>query len=296
MWVGFLVLIFAVPVAKSHFSPVSPNAQYDVQDFVRMRCSLDSSEDVFMQFSGNVFSEIPQQKQKLLFKTLGMNIARCIEQKDGSYVLTSRELLYYLDPITGEKLLNWTNPWTNETLNVVHVANDPVQSVLTPGAYEFHEDASTAIMAEDIPLFYPNPLANNASFAPYSPFTWYQAAEYFHFEVATNLLQNRSISNIPWVHLAWFRTSQFLPFMKMGTSAGSLSFSSYGSKLQNVEQLDPLLQRELRDRVPLFAHAPPCLLVGPSVSSWTYFEDNFESYLLNEEFPIPVSRESRPCA
>jgi hypothetical protein len=45
---------------------------------------------------------------------------------DGQWWLITRELSYYLDPKTSEKLTHWTNPFTNEIVNVVHVANDPV--------------------------------------------------------------------------------------------------------------------------------------------------------------------------
>lgn len=37
--------------------------------------------------------------------------------KDGKVVSTSRELTYYLDPQTHEKLVQWENPWTGEKLS-----------------------------------------------------------------------------------------------------------------------------------------------------------------------------------
>jgi hypothetical protein len=289
-----LYLLAAIAVAPTALATRGEPRQYGVRDFVRMRCSLDPTEDVFMQFEGSVFSDVPQQKQKLLFTTVGMNVARCLPHADGSFTLTTRELLYYLDPGTSEKLLVWENPWTNVSVPVVHVANDPVQNPLSNSPYSFIEDSSTLLMVENIPLFYPNPLAGNSTFAPYAPQTWYQSSEYFHFETPSADFHNSSLKSIPNVHLAWFRSSQYLPWMMMGDAQGTLSFSSYGSKLP-FAQLHPLLKQEIRTRVPLFAHAPPCALAGPSVTSWTYFGQHFDAYLNREEFPVPAATEPRPC-
>ncbi|GIT37224.1 MAG: hypothetical protein Ct9H300mP6_10920 [Gammaproteobacteria bacterium] len=55
-----------------------------------------------------------------------MNIRQCDTVKDSKrgngYRMVSRELLFYQDPKTGEILDQWTNPWTGETVDVLHVA------------------------------------------------------------------------------------------------------------------------------------------------------------------------------
>lgn len=59
-----------------------------------------------------------------------MNIRQCAtitDPKQGKgWRLVSREILLYLDPKTGEVVRSWKNPWTGETVPVLHVANDPV--------------------------------------------------------------------------------------------------------------------------------------------------------------------------
>jgi len=61
-----------------------------------------------------------------------MNIRQCVAVEDPErgtgYKLVSREILLYLDPQTGEVLETWQNPWSGETVRVLHVANDPVNS------------------------------------------------------------------------------------------------------------------------------------------------------------------------
>lgn len=59
-----------------------------------------------------------------------MNVSKA-KVEEGKLKVTGRELTYYLDPVTGEKLNTWNNPWTGENdLPVVHIANDPVQMAL----------------------------------------------------------------------------------------------------------------------------------------------------------------------
>lgn len=269
---------------------------YTFEDYIRVRCSLDGEDEVFFEFNGTVFAEVPGEEQKQLFNVVALNVGRCLKQADGSYMLTTRELLYYLDPDTNEKINRWTNPWTNETVVVGHCANDPVQIPLFPEypALPNFEDESTVMWQADIPLFYPNELAGNKSYAPYSPWEMYQATEHFHFEVKKSYLKDKSLRTMPEVHFAWFRTSQMLPWMKMGNLPGMLIFSSYGAKMPR-SHLAPLLQKELKERIPLFANAPQCVLETPNDTSWSYFKKNFEAYLKGEEFPILASKEPAPC-
>ena len=53
-------------------------------------------------------------------------IVKDSEKRGKGYKLVSREILLYKDPKTGEVLSKWENPWSGETVDVLHVANDPV--------------------------------------------------------------------------------------------------------------------------------------------------------------------------
>ena len=49
-----------------------------------------------------------------------------LENIEVGYRLISREGMLYLDFDSGEVLRTWVNPYTGETVDVIHVANDPV--------------------------------------------------------------------------------------------------------------------------------------------------------------------------
>ncbi|MHC5833659.1 MAG: DUF1838 family protein, partial [Nostoc sp.] len=85
------------------------------------------SESTFLIWKGKIYAFIPGEKKQLLFKMLGLSVSRCIPTAEGSWDFTSRELTYYLNPKTDEVLSKWENPWTGETVPVIHVANNPVQ-------------------------------------------------------------------------------------------------------------------------------------------------------------------------
>ena len=161
---------------------VATDTQLLVKDFIRLRCGTDGS-DAFTTWSGTMYSNVPQQKQQPLFGLTGMNVASCFQDDAGNWYFSSRELMYYLDLETNEPLSKWQNPFTNETVNVMHVANSPVQG----GAGASTDSMPATLLAggtilaqsSDINLYYPNPLASNRTFAPYSPQTWYEGGEFF---------------------------------------------------------------------------------------------------------------------
>ena len=100
--------------------------EMDATAFVKVRGSTDSQQ-MFLTWRGSICSFVPDEPQKHLFNIVGMSVGRFIDNQDGSWYLTSRELSYYLDPITDCPLRTWENPWTGERLTVVHVANKLVQ-------------------------------------------------------------------------------------------------------------------------------------------------------------------------
>jgi len=141
------------------------------KDSVKMRCSTDPTTETIVAWSGSVYSYKDQVKQEELWKLTGMNIARCFQDENGSWYMTSRELMYYVDLSSGQPATKWTNPWTKETVPVMHVANNPVTGPFGMGEDPMDSGMMNSNMISvpaDINLFYPNPLSD-AKYAPYAP-------------------------------------------------------------------------------------------------------------------------------
>ncbi len=256
-----------------------------------MRCALDGRE-VVMTWSGDVYAVVPGERQRRLFGVVGMNIARCL-RVDGRWHLTSRELLYYLDPTTGAPLHRWANPWTSTEVPVVHVANERVQNELA-GPVPVTIADGTATIAFDIPLFYPNPLARDPATRSFDPSASYQAAELFAFAMPVEALAGPS-PTVPRLWFTWHRVGPWLPWMGMGDRPGVLMYSTRGRKVATWDELPPQLRAEIATRVPRYRHAPACVLPGKNETSWTYFARHLAAYQAGERFPIAAPVDPAEC-
>ena len=281
----------------------------NIDEWIRMRCSLNPMEDTIVEWSGPVYALEPQQKQKYLFDVYGINLARCWwNRTEEQYYFSSRELQYYLDQ-DKKPLKTWKNPWTNETLNVVHTANDPVQfAVGTVGYMYWLNGNDQATFPSNINLFYENPLqcsedpeyhnkhgdcqiseSRRKKFLPYSHQEFYESTELFDFFVDESVMKDATVDSAP-LHFSWSRFSQFMPWMKMEMTKGSLLFTAHGGKV-NFDTVPDWLKDEVSNRIPIYRHSPRCYENANSVTSWTYFDLYYDEYLAGDQFPIGVTEE-----
>ena len=264
-----------------------------VPELVRTRCATDGT-NVYTEWSGSVYAFVPQQQQQKLFNIIGMNVARCQQSQQGQWFLTSRELTFYLDPQTNQVLDRWKNPCTGEVVPVVHVANNPVQNTFE-GESPVQVTGKTVIFSLDIPLTYPNVLANDPKFRDYSPQPLYQAGEFFKFTVPVREVINPALATAPDVTGSWMRIGPWLPWMKMKDQPGQLVYSATIRKLLHFEELSPFFQQEITSRLPVYKEAPHCFLAVKNQTSWTYFQQNFAAYLEGAQFPLPEQQTDPPC-
>lgn len=260
---------------------------FEARDWVKVRNST-IGEEAFLTWSGSVYAFIPGEPKHHLFNIVGMNVSRCLDNQDETWDFLSRELTFYLDPDTDEIIHRWENPWTGETLPVIHIANNPVQGKRSfQGEYAAKVDGEFTTFAFDLFSSYPNPLAGDERFLEYSPQEIYQAVELFKLTVPTNTLRVPETTTISTVILAWERIGPWVPWMKMGDHAGHLIYSTIGRKINGFEELPPLLQKQIQTRVPAYRHAPEAVMDSENITSWRYFKKHFDAYLAKETFPLP---------
>jgi hypothetical protein len=264
--------------------------EVEAKNWVKARSSLDPTQSTFLYWTGKIHTFIPNERKKHLFNMVGMSVSRCIPAQTDSWNFTSRELTYYLDPETNEILHKWQNPWTLETLPVMHVANNPVQGYFE-GNFPAQIEGDRATFLFDIFPNYPNPLAAETKFEKYSPNPTYQAVELFKITVPTADLFNSQLLSVSELQLSWDRIGPWLPWMKMSDMSGHMIYSGYGRKVNCLEDLPQLLQDEINQRVPLFKQAPKSSLDVKNMTSWLYFQEHFNAYLAGERFPIFAAEE-----
>ena len=261
--------------------------EFSATQFVKTRCSTDGTP-TFLVWSGYLYSFVPDEPKRKLFKIVGMNVARCIDQGNGVWDFTSREINLYLDSETGEIQRHWQNPWTGEMLPVVHVANSPIQ-----GTFRYNipaeVDGDTTTFIFDLFAQYPNPLADDPKFAEYCDRPIYNAVELFKLAVPTADLENPKTTTVSKLVLSWNRVGPWLPWMKMKQRSGHLIYSASGKKVKYFSDLPSILKKEIETRVPFYKDAPAQKIEGEEMTSWSYFKQHFDAYLQGATFPIPIT-------
>lgn len=269
-------------------------------DFVKIRRNTKQTNSI-TTWNGTVTTAgVATDKAQTLFKILGYNIARCFQDETGQWIVASRELTFYLDPVTNEVLKTWKNPWTNETLNVVPIANALVQQKIQGNAaFQIDSAGETSILRIDVPLSYPNPLAGDSRFADYSPDAFYKAHESFSYVVSRRDLESLpSVTSLDQVQVVWTSVSPWLPWMKMKGAPGYLVFNSIVEKSTTNRLPDAVRQYLSTPSLGLYVDAPRCVVKSqPNVTSWTYFKENFTAYLNGQTYPVPelASRANSEC-
>lgn len=275
----------AAPAAAQMLDPAKPEDALQIMK--RVQCGISEDKPAVFHWSGNIYGRSPGQPDKLLFKGEGMNIRRCVEVNDPErgkgWRMVSREVMLMLDPVTGEVLRQWTNPYTGQTVEVMHIHNDPVN-----GRPNFARNADGSpyriaalreagpwvFMPFEAPLFYPNPL--QGAYQNYVGGT-YHAMEIFDFAALKSELYNpKTPTAYPMV--SWVRVSQWAPWMEMGDRPGQMVFNAMGRKLPGgFEELPEVLKREIRANYPIYEDAPPKDDMRPNETTWSKFKTLMEA-------------------
>ena len=230
-------------------------------------------------WEGRLLSRVPAEKDRVLFNVIGINTRQCAQLTDPvrgpGFRSVSREIMVYLDPLTNEIIDQWLNPWTGETVAVIHVANDPVNMRAptfarredgTPHRLRLRRYDDTLVASNEIPLFYVNPLAGD-----YQEYVGghYHAMEIFNtFYRAADLLDSRR-TRIGESRISWQRISGWLPWMKMADRPGLMVFNATGFSTFDEKKIPPQLRQVLEQRYPEYLTPPPLDDARPNETTWT---------------------------
>jgi len=238
-------------------------------------------------WEGRAYSRVPGEKDRHIFNVVGLNTRQCnvVEDpvKGKGFKSVSREIMLYMDPETNEILDKWMNPWLGKEVNVLHVANDPVNMRGT--LYEKNEEGEYArtttirdlgdIVASgsEIPLFYANPL--NGEFQGYVGGA-YHAMEIFNTFWDKDEMMDPNVKTLSQSTLSWSRVAQWLPWMEMGAKPGLMIFNTTGFSTFDRSRVYPILEKAVAERFPTYLTPPPIDDNRPNETSWTVFKKHME--------------------
>jgi hypothetical protein len=281
----FCIAVTVPPAIGQLLDPAKPEDALRLQQ--KMNCSLTEGEVVVYWWQGGAYSRVPGERDRHLFNVQGMNIRQCSNHQDPQrgpgFRSVSREVLLYLHPETNEVLQAWANPWTGEEVEVLHVANDPVN--MRAPMYALGPDGKPTRFRGifmkgrvwtngEAPLFYENPLAGD--YQPYVGGTYHATEMLNNFAYEKDLL-DPGIAKLTDHTISWVRISQWLPWMKMGDRSGMMIFNTVGKRVAGIDDLSEPLRSEIRDNYPTYLAPPPLDDARPNETSWTYFRKVVEA-------------------
>jgi hypothetical protein len=221
-----------------------------------------SGKDFFFGFPGQAWAMIPQEGNYRCFRTFGLGAGRIEEVEDG-WRIYNREVLYYMDPDTGEIINEWSNPFLGgKKVEVFHIANDPVNGIFSrksnpvlapPYPYVTYGD----VIAFQWDFYISKPAAmSRAEYPLYSSGDMDNHAELWGIQGRKSDVLNPDITS-GQCSLSWSRVADWLPFMEMGNSPGIMTFHSQCVKLLGgVTDLPRYILDYTEKHYPTYLEAP----------------------------------------
>jgi len=234
-------------------------AEDNLKALIKLQADL-SGADAIGGFPGEVWGWVPGEGNRLLFRSYGIGASH-VERVENGWRFYHREVMYYLDPQTGEILQDWVNPYTGKRVEVMHILNDPVHRFYAisggrfsaPFPYTAYNDdlvfRITVFSARDSVMprkDYPLHSANNM----------YQAAELWTMVGRLSEVMDPQVTSASCV-TSWARVGQWLPFMEMGNRPGIMVYHSDSYKLMGgVAEIPDAIRAYTEENYPLYLESP----------------------------------------
>jgi hypothetical protein len=267
--------------------------QGNVRAIARLQGNLDMKSDRYTWYDGVVSAVIPGRQAFDMFGFRGMAASRLVPlETEPGYRLLNREFGAYYDLASREVLDTWRNPLIDETVKVVHLANDPVNHTIRewvspppvdraaaamkiekkPLQYNWRLQDDRLLMNRVVHLFYPNAL-DPKIWVRESSGPMVQASEYTSWNCSIDDMQNPALQTVDAVG-NWTRVTPWLPWMLMGTAPGHCLYECFISKVTRYEQVPEEIRVVAEQRFPLFLKSPEKFVEGSGSSLENYAKTN----------------------
>lgn len=220
--------------------------------WARIHSDIDTTKQKHSWFKGYVMALRPGERTQDLFGFAGLSTSRIQIQEDGSYLKLLREVGLYTDLKTGEVLETWHNPFLDEEVKVVPIANDPFNFIISeyaqgdpmnagrggdkrPFILPWKQRGDWLDLEDHVHLYYPNTLTPEKWVRESSgPFVI--TSELTGYHVRAEDMQNPAITGLQWFG-NWNRTTPYLPWMLMGQAPGNCLYSAFVGSGDDLEQV-----------------------------------------------------------
>ena len=275
--------------------------------WARLQGNIDMKSTKYGWYRGVIQGVRPGEAVRDLIGFTGFSCAKLIPNTGGDdgYMKILREIGFYTDLRSGEILSEWKNPYLNETVRVVPVANDPFNFAITdffpsPPSYgglnaakppkiplrlDFTRHNNSLNFFSHLNLFYPSALQPTKwPRESGSPFN--QVTENFLYQIDWRAMQDKKKTSVLYDG-TWSRVTPWMPWMLMGPSSGHCLYQCFMGAYDDINQIDRNVLDYTEKNYPKFMTAPD-KFESPSLSS-------LENYA-REQKPAPVPASGLPKA
>jgi Protein of unknown function (DUF1838) len=242
--------------------------------YARIAGSLNPEVTSYSWYSGRVSGHRPGEAGRDLMRIIGMGAVRLLPLSgEVGWTMLRKELGFFVDTDSGEVIDRWQNPYIDEEVEVVHLANPAINSTIKPYVREQGLYETVGAPEKTKPLMLPwlkvgdrvmtemhahirakNPL-DPAKWPRESSGTQVSISDANTFNVSIADLQNPRLDKVEssgnWVH-----NRPWQPWMLMGQAEGHIQYSCFTGSSASLDQMPPQIVALARSRYPDFLEAP----------------------------------------
>ncbi|MEM1089065.1 MAG: DUF1838 family protein [Pseudomonadota bacterium] len=286
------------PKFDERLGPQYRDPEWNRDAYARLAGHMDFKSQKHGWYSGVVHGVVDGEAIRPLMGFEGYSAARLIDNGDGTYQKLLRETVFYTDLATGDVLEEYTNPYTDETVKVVPVANDPFNHLIRTVFFQPPDygglnkekrpdipfilpwkltESNTVTLASDIHLFYPSALQPD-KWPRESSGKMNRVSEMFRYVIRREDLEDESVQSVNYSG-SWGRITPWLPWMLMGQTPGHIYYQGTMGGFSSHDMVSPKVMAYGKKHFPKYFNAPD-KWEDPSLSS-------LENYA-REQTPAPV--------
>lgn len=275
----------------------------------RIMGNIDMESTKYGWFKGVVHGVRPGEKVRDLIGFSGFSATRLLPHDDPEapgYKKLLREVGFYTDLETGEVLESWHNPYLDETVRVVPIANDPFNHTITdymiappnygglnndmpvrvPLQLDWNRMGDLLMLSARINLFYPAALQPD-EWPRESSGKFNRVSEMFLYQMSWDEMQNPEITGLELAG-SWIRITPWLPWMLMGPSEGHCTYTCFFGSTNSLDGIDPIVLDYAAKHYPKYLEAPK-EWVEPSLSSLEWYAREQKPAPLPADGTVPTA-------
>lgn len=240
----------------------------------RLLGSLDPNSIKYGWYTGRLMSIVPGSAGRDLIGVIGLGAARTLPRDaQGRWQLLRRECGFFFDLASGEVIDRWRNPFTDEDVEVVHIANDPVNQTIAPvrSGERLYEQAVTNKAEE--PFVLPWQQAGRRAFVeshshlwaknPLDPAVWVRESSGPNVQISDMMTYVCDLDELqdparPSVSYSgnWVHVRPWQPWMLLGAAPGHLMYHCFTGSAARLEDVPPHIAKIVKARLPAFLQPP----------------------------------------